>query len=213
MKIKVTFLLDPNNSWIKDQLSNYNFNLSKKYSFKIFNDYKQIKNQDIVFAISHTKILSEKFLNKNKLVLIPHCSKLPKDRGFSPIQNQILKKKNKFYISLIKAVKKVDRGPICLQSSFRLNGTELYDEIRKIQGKEILKIIHKFLIKYPNIKFKNQRGKGNFNKKRQIKDNKLNINKSIKDQFNNLRINNNELYPSYFYFKKKKFILKIFKAE
>ena len=72
MKIKVTFLLDPNNSWIKDQLSNYNFNLSKKYSFKIFNDYKQIKNQDIVFAISYTKILSKKFLNKNKLVLIPH---------------------------------------------------------------------------------------------------------------------------------------------
>lgn len=213
MKLKVTFLLDPNNSWIKDQLNSYNFNLNKKYSFKIFNDYKQIKSQDIVFAISYTKILSEKFLNKNKLVLIPHCSKLPKDRGFSPIQNQILKKKNKFYISLIKAVKKVDKGPICLQSNFNLNGTELYNEIRKIQGKEILKIIHKFLLKYPNIKFKSQKGKGNFNKKRQVKDNKLSIYKSIKDQFNNLRINNNDLYPSYFYFKKKKFILKIFKAE
>ena len=90
MKIKVTFLLDPNNSWIKDQLLSYNFNLNKKYSFKIFNDYKKIKNQDIVFAISYTKILPEKFLNKNKIVLIPHCSKLPKDRGFSPIQNQII---------------------------------------------------------------------------------------------------------------------------
>ncbi len=89
----------------------------------------------------------------------------------------------------------------------------MYNEIRQIQGKEILKIIHKFLKKYPNIKFKNQKGKGNFNKKRRIIDNKLNIYKSIKDQFNNLRINNNDLYPSYFYFKKKKFILKIFKEE
>ena len=89
----------------------------------------------------------------------------------------------------------------------------MYNEIRQIQGKEILKIIHKLLIKYQKIKFKNQIGKGNFNKKKGIKDNKLNINKSIKDQFNNLRINNNDLYPSYFYFKKKKFILKIFKAE
>ena len=107
----------------------------------------------------------------------------------------------------------MDAGPICLQSSFKLDGTELYDQIRKIQGKEILKIINKFLKKYPKIKFKKQVGKSNFNKKRVIKDNELDVNKSIKDQFNHLRINNNEHYPSFFYLKKKKFILKIFKSE
>ena len=213
MKLKVTFLLDPKNSWIKNQLTSYKFNLNKKYLFKISNNYKRVKKQDIVFAISYTKILSQKFLKLNKLVLIPHCSKLPKDKGFSPIQYQILKKKKIFHISLIKAVKLVDAGPICLQSNFKLDGTELYDQIRKIQGKEILKIIDKFLKKYPKIKFKKQVGKSNFNKKRVIKDNELDVNKSIKDQFNHLRINNNEHYPSFFYLKKKKFILKIFKSE
>jgi len=213
MKLKVTFLLDPKNSWIKNQLTSYKFNLNKKYLFKISNNYNRVKNQDIVFAISYTKILSQKFLKLNKLVLIPHCSKLPKDKGFSPIQYQILEKKKIFHISLIEAIKQVDAGPICLQSSFKLNGTELYDEIRKIQGKEILKIINIFLKRYPKIKFKKQVGKSNFNKKRVVKDNKLDVNKTIKDQFNHLRINSNELYPSFFYLKKKKFILKIFKSE
>ncbi len=46
-----------------------------------------------------------------------------------------------------------------------------------------------------------------------IKDNELDVNKTIKDQFNHLRINSNELYPSFFYLKNKKFILKIFKSE
>ena len=133
------------------------------------------------------------------------------NKGFAPIQYQILKNKKKFFISLIKAVKKVDAGPIYLQNSFTLNGTELSDEIRYLQGLQILKIVRNFLKKYPKIKSKNQSNKGNFNKRRYPKDSKLNINKTIKQQFNHLRINNNKLYPSFFYFKGKKYIIKIYK--
>ena len=35
----------------------------------------------------------------------------------------------------------------------------------------------------------------------------------IKQQFNHLRINDNELYSSFFYFKDKKYIIKIFKEQ
>ena len=211
MKYKVTFLLDNSNLWFEDQLRNFNFRLDNKYIFRISKNPNKIKNQNIVFPISYTKILPEIFLNKYDLVLIAHPSKLPKDKGFAPLQNQILKNKKKFYISLIKASKKVDSGPICIQNSFLLKGTELYDEIRHIQGFQYLKIIKEFLIKYPKINFKKQSGKGNFNKKRLLKDSKLNINKTIKQQFNLLRINSNELYPSFFYFKGKKYVIKIFK--
>ena len=89
--------------------------------------------------------------------MIAHPSKLPKDKGFAPLQYQVLRNKKKFYISLIKAVKEVDAGPIYLQKSFNLNGTELSDEIRTIQGLQILRIIKDFLIKYPNIKSKNRK--------------------------------------------------------
>ena len=58
-----------------------------------------------------------------------------------------------------------------------------------------------------------QKGKGNFNGMRYPKDSELNINKTIKNQFNHLRINDNELYPSFFYFKGQKYIIKIFKEK
>ena len=183
-KYKITFLLDRSNLWFEKQLKNFDFNLDSKYIFKISKNHNNIKNQNIVFPLSYTKILPESFLQKNDLVLIAHPSKLPKDKGFAPLQYQVLENKNKFYISLIKAVKKVDAGPIYLQNSFILNGTELSDEIRNIQGLQFLKIIKDFLIKYPNIKSKKQNGKSNFNKRRFPKDSQLSINQTIKKQFN-----------------------------
>jgi len=212
-KIKVTFLLDKTNLWFEKQIRNYDFKLNHKYIFKFSKNPRNIKNQNIVFPLSYTKILPESFLKKNELVLIVHSSKLPKHKGFSPLQNQILENKDKIYISLIKAVKKVDAGPIYIQGSFKLNGTELYEEIRNIQGLQFLKIIKKFLNKYPNVKSTKQTGKGNFNKRRYLADSKLNINKTIKQQFNHLRINDNDSYPSFFLYKKNKYILKIFKEK
>lgn len=211
MRYKVTFLLDKSNLWFEKTIKNYDFKLKNKYIFKLSKNASSIKNQNIVFPLSYTKILPESFLKRNELVLIAHPSKLPKNKGFAPLQYEILKNKNFFYISLIKAVKQVDAGPIFLQSSFKLNGKELYDEIRNIQVTQILKIIKKFLIKYPNVKSKKQSGKSTFNKRRNPKDSELDINQSIKKLFNNMRINSNELYPSFFYFKNQKYIIKIFK--
>ena len=212
-KYKVTFLLDKSNLWFEKQLRNYNFRLNNKYIFKISKNQNNIKNQNIVFPLSYTKILPKSFLQKNELVLIAHSSKLPKDKGFAPLQYQILNNKNKIYMSLIKAAKEVDAGPIYFQNFFMLDGTELSNEIRSIQGLQFLKIINKFLIKYPNVKSKKQTGKGNFNKRRYPKDSQLNLNKTFKEQFNHLRINDNELYPSFFNYKGQKYIIKIFKEK
>ena len=213
MKKKVTFLLDPANLWIEDALKKYNFKLKNKFNFKITKNLRSVKNQDIVFPICYTKILSENFLKINKLVLIVHPSKLPKNKGFAAVQHEILKNKYKIFVTMLKANKKPDNGPICLQDYFTLDGTELMNEIRKKQSTTYLRIIKNFLVKYPKISFKKQKGKGNFIKRRTPKDSKLNIYKSIKDQFNNLRISDNELYPSFFYYKKIKYLLKIFKEK
>ena len=60
------------------------------------------------------------------------------------------------------------------------------------------------------IKKKPQLGKTSFYRKRTKKDSEININKSIRKQFNLLRVTDNKRYPAFFYFKKKKYILKIY---
>ena len=69
-RYKITFLLDKTNLWFEKQLKDYNFKLNHKYNLKISKNLNKIKNQDIVFPISYTKILPESFLKRNELVLI-----------------------------------------------------------------------------------------------------------------------------------------------
>lgn len=210
-KYHVTFLLDKSNNWIEKYLINFNFNLKKKFFFKIEKNFNLIKNQDLVFVLSYTKILPEKFILKNKLNIVVHSSKLPKDRGFSPVQNQVLRGKSIIDISLIKLVKKVDSGDVFFRDKYRINNTDLNDEIREKQAIATLKIIKKFLIKFPNVNKKKQYGKASFNKRRNFWSNKLNINKSIRSQINLLRIADNDRYPCFFEYKKKIFKIKIYK--
>ena len=209
-KLKVTFISQNQTDWLKKFIVKLNKKFKNKYSFKIEKNYKKVSKQDLVFLVYFYDILPKSFLKKNKLTLITHCSKLPRDKGFAPMQNQILRGKNKIFISIVEAINKVDSGNIYLQRSFNLKGTELYENIRKIQKIEIIKIIESFLIKYPKIKNKKQTGKENYNKRRNINNSQLNIKKSIHDQFQLLRICDNEKFPAFFIYKKKKYILKIF---
>ena len=117
-KIKVTFLFGKNNEFTKKIYLKHNFNYKKKFEIIFTENYKKIKNQDIVFIINYKNILPSNFLKKNKLNLVPHSSKLPKDRGFAPLQNQILREQKKIYYSLIEAKKKVDSGNIFFSSHF-----------------------------------------------------------------------------------------------
>jgi len=213
-KIKVAYLLDNSNSWIKEYLEKGTLiKENKKYSFKIFTDFRRIKDYEIVFILNYTKILKKNFLKKNLLNLIIHASDLPKGKGFAPLQWQILEKKNKINICLFEAIEKFDSGRIFLKDYVLLKGDELYNEIRYHQSKVIFKMIKFFLKKYPNVTSKKQIGKSTFYKKRYPKDSELNINTSIKKQFNKMRIANNEKWPNFFYYKNKKFIIKIFKSK
>lgn len=59
---------------------------------------------------------------KNYLCLIYHISPLPKYRGGSPIQHQILKGETKSAGTLFRAVKEIDAGPIYSQTPISLEG-------------------------------------------------------------------------------------------
>tara|TARA_B100000401_G_C52810308_1_gene723399 strand:- start:2391 stop:3035 length:645 start_codon:yes stop_codon:yes gene_type:complete len=212
-KYKLTFLLDKSNNWILPYLQKFIKNhKKKKYKFNISHNYKLIKNEDIVLALGYTRILPVSFLKKNKLNLTIHESALPKNRGFSPIQYQILNNKNLINVSLIELSSAVDSGELLMSLKFKFIGNELYDEIRKIQSEKTFLLIKKFLKIYPNFKKRRQNGKPNYLKKRSPKDSELNINKTLKENFNLMRINNNDRWPSFFKFKKTKYILKIFKG-
>tara|TARA_Y100000590_G_scaffold84200_1_gene94074 strand:- start:34900 stop:35568 length:669 start_codon:yes stop_codon:yes gene_type:complete len=214
-KVKVCFLTDPKNNWIKKDIKKFVSKLSKKkYLAKVTEDENKSTNHDVLFILGYTKIIKEKLLNKNKYNLVIHESDLPKGKGFSPIQWQILDNKKNIKSKLIDcSSKKVDSGDVYFTKEIKLDGTELYEEWRKKQSNVTMELIKKFLKIYPNIKKTKQFGKSTFLKKRFPQDSKININKPIRSQFNLLRVCNNKRWPAFFLFKKKKYIIKIYKEK
>ena len=210
----VTFLLDRANNWIEGHLlQSKAFVSDKTYRFTISHDHSEVSDRDIVFILGYTRILDKSFLSKNHLNVVIHESDLPLGKGFAPVQWQILEGKKEIPICLLEAGEQVDSGDILFKSSFILSGYELYDEIRAAQAKATFAAISEFLNLFPNITRTRQSGGDSFYRRRTPKDGELNIDKTIREQFDLLRIGNNELWPSFFCVDGKKYLLKIYKSE
>ena len=210
-KNNVTFLLDKNNNWIELFLLNsILIKGNNEYNIKISHNHLEVQSQDIVFILGYTKILNDAFIKSNKLNLVIHESALPKGKGFSPVQWQILEGAKSIPVCLIEATSEVDSGDILYKHNIELSGFELFEEIREKQAEATIKIISEFLKIYPDFNREKQSGSDSFYRKRGINDGELDIDKSIKQQFNLLRIGNNQKWPSFFHYEGKKYLLKIY---
>ena len=207
---RVSILLDSNNNWLSKYIFKETFS-NDNYTIDIFEDEKKIVGYDLVFVLGYTKILKEKFLMKNNLVMVVHESDLPEGKGFSPIQWQILEGKKDIKVCLIEAKERVESGDILEKVELNFDGTELYDEIRSAQAEVTIKLINNFLKKYPNFNKTPQKGSPTFYRRRNASDSELDINLSIKKNFPKLRIGNNEEWPSFFKLNGQTYIIKIFK--
>ena len=176
-----------------------NFKINKKNFFvKKKLNYKYIKkiNPKIIFFIYWSKMIPDKIF-KNYLCIQFHTSDLPKYKGGSPIQNQILNKVKKTKISAFKINAKIDNGPICLKRNISLDGSarQIYINIEK----KIIKMIN-FISKLKKIKFSKQIGKGSIYKRRLPNDSKLDLNKqnNLQNIYDLIRCTDAPDYPKAF---------------
>lgn len=208
----IQILVDNINSWIipyakelSDQLEN------KGHEAYLIHSHDKVKEGDILFLLSCEQIFKELHLNKHNLVV--HESDLPEGKGWSPLTWQILEEKNNIPVTLFEASENVDAGNIYAKEYIHLEGHELLDEIKHQQGLKTNKLIVDFVDRYPNVEGFPQRGKSTYYPKRASKDSELEIDKNIREQFNLLRVCDNERYPAYFEFNGNKYLIKIYKDE
>ena len=210
---KVCIFFDYKNNWVLKYFKKKIFKNDKKFKFFFLSNQNKLKNFDIVFLFGLTRILKKKVILKNEIVLLIHESALPKGRGMNPIQNQIIKNSKKIPSKLILAsTEKVDSGDIILESSFKISKDDLIDDIRRKQFDISIEMMKNFLKKYPKFKKKKQKGRASYFKKLNSLSNKLNINKSLKENFNIIRISNKK-YPAFFIYNNKKFLLYVKKSK
>ncbi len=184
------------------------------YDSKLFFTHEEIDNEfDVVFILSYFRLIEDRFLKKHRHNIVVHGSDLPKGRGWAPIFWQILENKSEIPITLFEANESADDGDIYLKDVIVYEGHELNSEIREKQAEKTIEMCLKFLKNYNSIKPIKQEGEVTFYRRRNSMDSELDVNISLKEQFNLLRIVNNEEFPAFFHHKGKKYILKIYKDE
>jgi methionyl-tRNA formyltransferase len=121
-----------------------------------FLDEIKKENPEFLLIASFGKILPKSFLNFTKYgVLNIHPSLLPKYRGPSPIQYQILNNEQNVGVTIMKMDEEVDHGDIVSQIGIVLPGFHLsYDVLEEILAKAGAKLFAKDIEDYLSGKLK-----------------------------------------------------------
>ena len=210
----INILCDNKDSWFWRTSNIFLDDLkSRGHNVNLCKNESELINADVSAFISCTKIVTPDGLKKSKSNIECHPSDLPNGRGFSPIAWEILNNSDQIVFTLFEADEKVDNGKIYFKKSIDLIGTELNNEIKIIQADTTYSMILEYIDNYPHNTSYEQEGEETYYPRRTPSDSELDIKQSIESQFNLFRIVDNDLYPAYFKYKNRKYVLKIEKEE
>lgn len=175
--------------------------------------FDDLRESDITFFLGCVRIAPKSVLEKSKKNLVVHESNLPSGKGFSPMTWQILEGASDIVFCLLEASDKVDSGPVIMRKVVSLRGDELSPEWRHIQGETTVEICLSYLEESEIPLAQEQVGKESFYRRRNSADSEIDPFKTIAEQFDLLRVVNNDDYPAFFDIRGERYILRIDKLK
>lgn len=186
----------------------------KGHSVSLLYDKADLPGGDVLFLVSCSQLIQDAERNKYKATLVLHASDLPKGRGWSPYVWAILNGENQITVSLLEASEPIDSGRIWLKTKFVLEGHELLPEINAKLFDSELFLMSQAVEQFESIKPTPQLGDpGVYMPKRLSADSRLDPDRTIAEQFELLRVCDFQRYPAFFYFRGKRYLIKIEKDE
>lgn len=176
-------------------------------------DYGDVPEGTVAFFLGCTGLAPREVLARNRYNLVVHESAVPEGRGFAPLTWQVLEGRDRIPITLLEATDEPDAGVIYAQRVLELEGHELHDELRAAQGRMTLDMCLDFLRADTPPAGVPQEGAASWYRKRTPEDSRLDPQRPLAEQFDLLRVVDNERYPAFFDMRGHRYILRIEKAK
>lgn len=175
----------------------------------------ELDGGDICFYLSASEIVPRTIRSRYAHNLVVHGSRLPQGKGWSPMSWQIVEGASEVTLTLFEAADRVDSGPIYAQATISLDGTELVDEWRASQASVMFSLCKDFVRGYPQSAQASrvQEGTESFYPRRTPQDSELDPNRTIAEQFDILRVVDNDRYPAFFVHRGERYVLRIDKPK
>lgn len=183
------------------------------HEVKLVTKSKEVSHGDVLFLLSCFEIIGKEVMERNRHNIVVHESDLPHGRGWSPASWQILEGKNEIPITLFEARERVDSGAYYIKDRLQLSGNELLHEWHNKLGCKTVEMCIHYINHIDTLKGIEQEGESSYYSRRTPQDSQLDIGKTIEEQFNLLRIVDNEKYPAFFIIKGQRYELRIKKAD
>ena len=155
---------------------------------------------DVCLLLSCGRLLNADQLALHRYNLVVHESALPQGQGWSPMTWQILEGASSIPITLFEAVADLDAGPIHLQQEITLQGHELVDEWRDLQAHATIGLCLAWFDRHHEVvkAAQPQCGEASYYPRRRPADSRLDPELSLAEQFNLLRVADQQRYPAFF---------------
>ena len=198
--MKITILCSDIEHPVLDYLNNWIESNNVHNEITLVHNKTDLSKGDILFLISCHEIIPKKIRDCYKKTLLIHASDLPKGKGWSPHVWDIINGSDRLTLSLLKAEDKLDSGEIYKKIQIDIEKHELWNEINhKLFEAEIS------LMEYAVKSFDNLLGEvqiedqdSSYYSKRIPNDSLIDVNLSIKEQFNKIRVMDPFRYPAFF---------------
>jgi methionyl-tRNA formyltransferase len=160
--------------------------------------YSEVRVGAVAYYLGCIHMAQPDILSRNQRNLVVHESDLPRGRGFSPLTWQILEGKNHIPICLLEAAAQVDAGAVIYRDSIDYAGHELITELREGIGNRTIALCRRFLDETAPPSGEPQIGEATAYPRRRPADSRIDPLRSISEQFELLRVVDNERYPAWF---------------
>ena len=150
--------------------------------------------------MSCSEIVSPCITGKYKHALVLHASDLPHGRGWSPHIWDILEGQTHITLSLIEAAEKIDRGRIWSKKRVNIPKHFLWDEINFTLFRAEIEMIEWAIENINKVRPipQDKDIRATYRRKREAADHEIDVNKTIAEQFDIMRVSDPSRYPAYF---------------
>ncbi|MFZ1569032.1 MAG: formyltransferase family protein [Thiolinea sp.] len=201
----------PINAWLEKWISAN----SDHHEISLFRKKDELIRGDVLFLISCHEIIKESDKSKFTHTLVIHASDLPKGKGWSPHVWEIINGRTEITVTLLEAADKLDSGDIWKKISASIPKHCLNDEINSLLFDTELLLMDYALENHKDIKplVQDVSTESTYHRLRTPQDSQIDPEKSIAEQFDNLRVCDPERFPAFFILHGHKYIIKLEKVE
>ena len=166
---------------------------------------------DIVFGTGIYQLIKEPYLSLPAYGMVFfHETPLPEGKGNSPIQWTVFNKRSNLTVTAFKATEGLDAGAILYQYNIQLSRSDTLEILDKKRSIGIKKCFGEILeeLKQGYIVLRTQTGQDSISQRRTPEDSELELNETLLNLWDKIRVCDNNNFPAFFKLKGKKIILR-----